>query len=71
MYPRNEWFSTYEPFKEGIVLMGNDITCKTVGIGNIHIKIFDKWVRTLKDMRHVPDLRKKSSLVGSLKSSEI
>jgi len=36
-----EWFSTYDPFEGGTSLMGNDVGCKTVGIGSIHMKIFD------------------------------
>jgi len=38
--------------------MGNDVACKTVGIGSVHMKIFDRHVRTLRDVRHVPDMRK-------------
>jgi len=38
--------------------MWNDTTCKTVGIGINRMKMFDGHVRTLKDVRHVPDLRK-------------
>ena len=70
MCPRKEWLKTYEPFEEGTILMGNDVACKTVGIYNIHMKMFDGWVRTLKDVRHVADLRK-NSLIGSLRSSGI
>jgi hypothetical protein len=38
--------------------MGNDISCKNVGIGRIKIKMFDGIVRTLTDVRHVPDLKR-------------
>ena len=55
MYLRKEWFSTYEPFEGGIVLMGNNVACKTIGLGSVHIKIFEGRVQTLKDMRHIPD----------------
>ena len=37
MFPRWKWFSTYKPFEEGTFLMGNNVTCKTIGIGNILI----------------------------------
>ena len=63
--------STREPFEGGTVLMGNDDAFKIVGISLIRMKIFDGRVQTLKDVRHVPDLRKKASLVGSLESSGI
>jgi len=32
------------------------------------MKMFDRWLWTLKDMRHVSGLRKKSFLVGALKA---
>ena len=28
MYPRKEWFSIYEHFEGGTVLIGNDVACK-------------------------------------------
>ena len=38
--------------------MENNVTCKTVGIGSIKIKMYDGIVRTLIDVRYVPELRK-------------
>lgn len=38
--------------------MGNNTACKTVGIGTIRIKMFDKTVQTLIDT-HVPNFRQK------------
>ena len=38
--PKKEWFSTYKPYDRGSVLMGNDTVCKTVGIGNIFLRMF-------------------------------
>jgi len=32
------------------------------------MKMFDEWVQTLKDVRHVPDLRKKVLSLGSLET---
>jgi len=55
---KKEWYSTYKPYDGGSVLMGNNTVCKTVGIGNIHMRMFDGQVRTLTNIRHVPDLRK-------------
>ena len=34
---------------------GNDVVCKTIGIGNIRMRLFDGQVRTLTNARHVPD----------------
>jgi hypothetical protein len=36
--------------------MGNDISCKVVGIGSIQINIFDGSVKILTDVRNVPEL---------------
>ena len=38
--------------------MGNDASCRVVGIGNIRVKMFNGVFRTLCDVRHVPNLRK-------------
>ena len=46
--------------------MGNDISCKVVGIGSIQIKMFDGFVKILTDVRHVPELRKNLISLGVL-----
>ena len=43
---------------KGAVLMGNNASCKVVGIRTIHIKIFDGVIRTHGDVKHVPDLKR-------------
>ncbi|KAK3016961.1 hypothetical protein RJ639_007857 [Escallonia herrerae] len=53
MCPNRDWFATYRLFDGGKVLMGNDVTCKVVGIGSIQIRMHDGIVRTLIDVRHV------------------
>ena len=58
MTPNWDWFSTYEAMHKGEVLMGNNASCKVAGIGTICIKMFDGVVRTLGDVRHVPDLKR-------------
>ena len=46
--------------------MNNNVSCKVTRIGNIKIKMFDGVVRTLCDVRHVPDLRKNLISLGTL-----
>ena len=70
MTPNRDWFNTYRLVNSGYVLMGNDVSCKVVGIGNIRIKMFDGVVRTLCDVRHVPDLRKNLISLGTLNYNE-
>jgi hypothetical protein len=56
--PKRNWFTTYEPINGGLVLMGNDVACKTIGIGTFRIRMHDRIARTLANVRHIPDLRK-------------
>ena len=58
MTPNRDWFSTYEPAHKGVVLMGNNASCKVAGIGAVRIKMFNGVVRTLGDARHVPALKR-------------
>ena len=66
MSPNKDWFATYESIDGGKVLMGNNVACKVVGIGTMRIKMHDGIVRTLTEVRHVPELRKNLISLGSL-----
>ena len=67
MSPNREWFDTYRSVDCGNVLMGNDASCKVIGIGTIKIRMLDGVVRTLGDVRHVPELRKIFNFVGNFR----
>ncbi|KAK3007741.1 hypothetical protein RJ639_014050 [Escallonia herrerae] len=56
-------------FDVGKALMANDVACKVVRIGSIQIKMHDGIVRTLTDVRHVPELRKNLISLGTLDSN--
>lgn len=56
--PNRDWFSTYKEINDGSVLMGNNTACKTVGIGTKKIKLYDEILKTLAEVRHIPDLKK-------------
>lgn len=58
MTPHKNWFTTYQTADGGMVLLGNNTICKTVGIGTIRIRMHDGVVRTLTDVRHVLKLKK-------------
>ena len=58
MIPNRDWFSTCEPMHKGIVLMGNNASYKVGSIGTVRIKMFDRVVFTLGDVRHVPNLKR-------------
>ncbi|KAG8472527.1 hypothetical protein CXB51_034427 [Gossypium anomalum] len=56
--PNRDWFTTYETVSEGVILMGNNTSCKITSVGTIKVKMFDAVVRTLSDVRHVPELKR-------------
>ena len=58
----------YDSINGGSVLMGNNIACKTIGIGIIRIKTRDGVVRTLTDVRYIRELNKNFISLGTLDS---
>ena len=54
MCPHKEWFHSYEPCDVGTLLMANDLSVKTIGIGTVKVEMFDGVVRKLTNIRHVP-----------------
>jgi len=63
MCPKREWFSSYMPYDEVSVLIGKNVVCKTVRIGNIHIRMLtgsNPHERTTRS-----GFEEESSLVGS------
>jgi hypothetical protein len=46
--------------------MGNDHPCRIVGIGSVKIQMFDGVVRTLRNVRFIPDMRKNLISLGVL-----
>ena len=54
-----DWFVTYDSLQGGgSVRLGDDSPRDIVGIGSIQIKMHDSIVRTLIDVRHIPDMSK-------------
>ncbi|KAG8472722.1 hypothetical protein CXB51_034750 [Gossypium anomalum] len=53
---------------EGVVLMGNNVSCKITGVGTIKVKMFDGVIRTLSDVRHVPELKRNLISLSTLAS---
>jgi len=50
--------------------MGDDDVCKTIGIGNISMRMFDGHVRTLINVCHVLILKKNLLSLGALKAQK-
>jgi hypothetical protein len=68
MCSHRNWFISYQCIDEGVVFMGNDIPCKTVGVGSVRIRMFDGIVRELTYVRHVPKLKSNLISLGVLDS---
>ena len=41
IYPCKEWFDSYEPCDDGILLMADDSSVKAIGIGVVKLEMFD------------------------------
>ncbi|RVW75411.1 hypothetical protein CK203_062320 [Vitis vinifera] len=53
---------------KGVVLMGNNASCKIASIGMVKIKMFDGVIRTLGDVRHILNLKRNLILLSTLDS---
>ena len=58
MTSNQDWFSTDELVLKGAVLMGNNAYCKVASIGTVRIKMFDRVVCALGEVKHFPDLKR-------------
>jgi len=68
MCPHKDWFSTYDPVDSTVVYMGNNAQCNVTGIGTVTIKTHDGIVKTLSNVRHVPDLKHNLISLDTLES---
>ena len=68
MTPHRNWFDTYRSINYGYVRMGNDATCTIIGMGTIKTKMSDGVVKTLEEVRHIPNMRKNLISLGTLDS---
>ena len=66
MYPNKILFINYKACDSGIVVMRNDACCKVVDRGTIRLKMFGGMVRELKDVKHVPELKRNLISLGML-----
>ena len=54
---RREYFQSYKVGDFGSMKIGNQSSAKIVGIGDIRVKTSIGCMLTLKDVRHIPNLR--------------
>ncbi|KAH0638081.1 hypothetical protein KY289_037996 [Solanum tuberosum] len=67
---RRDWFSSNE-ISGGTVLMGNNATCKIVGIGSVRVRCHDGTVRTITEAKLEDGLYTLagSTIIGSVNAS--
>ena len=68
MTPHKNWFDTYRLINCGSIRMGNDATSTIIRMRTIKIKMSDGVVRTLEDVRHIPNMKKNLISLGTLDS---
>ena len=66
MSPNKTWFKNFSAKESGTVYMGNNHTCKVLGIGDIALKLHDGKVRLLTNVRYVPGLKRNLISLGTL-----
>jgi hypothetical protein len=62
--PHRKYFQDYVQGDFGQVYLGDDAPCKIVGMGKVQIKQQNGNQWLLKEVRHVPDLRKNLISIG-------
>jgi len=65
------WFSSFEKLDGRFAVISNDHPCNVKGIGTVYIKMFDGILRELKEVRHVPQLKRNVISVGVLKMLDL
>ncbi|KAH9650014.1 hypothetical protein KPL70_026198 [Citrus sinensis] len=60
------FFSEYHKIDGGKVMMGNNAVCKVIGIRNVCLKLHNGTIREVKQVRHVPDLKRNLISLGML-----
>ena len=64
MTPFKDYFTEYHKFDGGKVMMGNNAMCKVIGIGTVKLRLQDGTLLMIKQVRHVPDLKRNLISLG-------
>ncbi|KAH9294173.1 hypothetical protein KI387_040625 [Taxus chinensis] len=64
--PHRQYFQDYVQGNFGQVYLGDDEPCNIVGKGSVHVKLQNGNTWVLKNVRHVPSLRRNLISVGKL-----
>ncbi|WKA08799.1 hypothetical protein VitviT2T_026489 [Vitis vinifera] len=55
--PRKDFFTSYTSGDSGSVRMGNDGSAKAIGMGDVRLETSNGTMLTLKNVKHIPDIR--------------
>jgi len=66
--PRRELFANFKELDGGLMFMGDDHTCRLVDKSTVRIKMYDRIMRELKDMRYIPRITKNLIAIGDSKA---
>ena len=66
MCPHKDFFVTFESIDGGKVLLGNNLACKVAGIGLVRIQMYDGSIRSLEQVRYVPELKRNLISLGMI-----
>ncbi|KAH9668238.1 hypothetical protein KPL70_021339 [Citrus sinensis] len=64
MTPFKDYFTEYHIFDGGRVMMGNNAMCRVIGIGTVKLRLQDGTLLMIKQVRHVPDLKRNLISLG-------
>ena len=66
MCPFRSYFTEYQEFDGGRVIMENNYICRIIGIGDVNLKLHDGSIRVIKQVRHVLYLKRNLISLGML-----
>ena len=69
MCPYKNYFLDYQEIDGGKVMMGNNAVCRIIGMGNVNLKLHNGKIQELKEVRHVPDLKRNLISLGMVDQS--
>ncbi|RVW83457.1 Retrovirus-related Pol polyprotein from transposon TNT 1-94 [Vitis vinifera] len=64
--PRKDFFTSYTSDDFGSVRMGNDGSAKAIGMGDVRLETSNGTMLTLKNVKHIPDIRMNLISTGKL-----
>jgi len=66
--PKRELFASFEQLDGGLMSMRDRHTCRLVGKGTVRIRIYDRTLRELKEVRYITSMTKNIISVRALEA---